>query len=157
MIIPNIWENKKCSKPPTRQLDANFADFNSFWFWRMIEDCPNIPCGMLGFISTHVVHSYSFLFILVHSCSILVSFQPAPVSQRSFWTSAWALWESVPPWFSWPSWPFWPWPCAAPAKAEKISCTYINLMSKCLNVINCLHLQLSIWKYVNIYFWDWTF
>ena len=34
MIIPNIWENKKCSKPPTSKVLVR-----SFYYWQQIFSC----------------------------------------------------------------------------------------------------------------------
>ena len=34
MTIPNIWENKKCSKPPTSQLSWIFSIRNASAAWR---------------------------------------------------------------------------------------------------------------------------
>ena len=31
MIIPNIWENKKCSKPPTSEVSSLAEDFATAW------------------------------------------------------------------------------------------------------------------------------
>ena len=39
MIIPNIWENKKCSKPPTSHGFSRFSCFGDLvWSWMIREN-----------------------------------------------------------------------------------------------------------------------